>query len=268
MRAAALAILALSIVSTSGGQHRLDPVARASGGVWLREGGDPWAVLGAAPLLATVSGLAFGIASFPSPWGLGELSGHAAALAFPVGPGAIGFALSRTGFELLSETTFNLGFGGRAGIVRYGMTARLRALRIERYGSAGIPGVDAAVVIETAGWFRWGIRVTDVVRMPVGRSGERTREGASLALTIGPPGGPSVSMQLGRDADGPLSTGAGFSYGRGGAVALFAGTSGAFDRIHCGLEVRPGAVSVGYGALVHPDLGLSHSIWIGFGGAP
>lgn len=268
MRAASLAILALSIVTPAGGQHRLDPVARASGGVWLRGGGDPWAVLGAAPLLATAHGAQSGIASFPAPWGLPELSGYAAVFALPAGPGAIGVGLTRTGFDLLSETTVSLAFGGRAGIVLYGLTARYRALRIERYGSAWIPGVDAAVVIGAAGWFSWGIRVSDIIRVPVGKTGERTREGVSLALNLGSPGGPVLAMQLGREEDGPLSTSAGLSYGRGDALALLLGTSGAFDRIHCGLEITPGPISVGYGALVHPVLGVSHSVWIGFGTAP
>lgn len=268
MRAASLAILALSIVTQAGGQHRLDPVARASGGVWLRGGGDPWAVLGAAPLLATAPGARFGIASFPAPWGLPELSGHAAVFALPAGPGAIGLALTRTGFDLLSETTLSLAFGGRAGIVCYGLTARYRALRIERHGSAWIPGVDAAVVIGAAGWLSWGIRVIDAISAPVGRTGERTREGVSLALNVGPPGGPILAMQLGREVDGQFSTSAGLSYGRGEALALLLGTSGALDRIHCGLEITPGPVNVGYGALVHPVLGVSHSVWVGFGAAP
>ncbi len=261
MRKAVLALLTLSLVPVVTGQHRFDPVARSAGGVWLREGGDPWCTLGAPALLSSVRRMQGGLAHFPAPWGIGELSGSAAVLAIPAGPGGIGLSVTRFGFDLYAETNLGVAYGGSAGILLYGIGARYRHLRIERYGSAGVPCIDAAVVIVTGDWFRWGIRITDVNRPALGRTGERVRESVSLAVAFFPPGAPSLAFQAERDELGSFSTKAGVSY-KGEILSVRFGMSGSFTRIHCGLEVTPGGLGIGYGVVVHPELGWSHSAWL------
>ena len=152
MRIAAWAVLTLSFSHLAAGQHRLDPVARSAGGVWLRGGGDPWCVLGAPPLLASVRRTTVGLAHFPSPWGLDELSGSVAVIAVPAGGGALGASLARSGFDLFAETYLGIAYGGATGALRYGITARYRHLRIERYGSTGIPSI--AAVPCSGGWLQ------------------------------------------------------------------------------------------------------------------
>ena len=69
-------------------QQSFDPVSRAAGGIWLRNGADPWCALTAPPLLASVRGVTGGAAYFPSAWGLGPLTASSAVVAVPAGVGA------------------------------------------------------------------------------------------------------------------------------------------------------------------------------------
>ncbi len=243
-------------------QHRFDPVARSAGGVWIREGGDPWCVLGSAPLLASVSSISAGLAHFPSPWGVAELAGSAAVIAVPAGPGVLGASVTHSAFELYAETDLGVAYGAAVGALVYGVTARYRYLRIERYGSTGFASVDASVVITTGEWFRWGLRITDLNRPVIGNTGERVREAASVAAALSLPDAPQLLLEAERDGLGFFTSRVGIVHAVGELLTARFGMSGSFTRIHCGLEVMPGGMGFGYGVVVHPELGWSHSLWL------
>lgn len=267
MRLLAMALSTLLLFRPAGAQTTLDPVSRSAGGVWLREGGDPWCALSAPPLLGSVRGFTAGFAHFPSAWGLGPLTSSALAAAVPAGPGVAGFSLTRFGAGLYSETEAGIAWGASAGAFRYGAALRVRHLWIERYGTALTPRADVAVAVSTGNWFTWGVRVTDLNRGAVGRSGERLPQGVSIAAAMLPPGFPGLLLQAGNDEGGGVTFRAGFSFDVR-PVAVRAGTSGSFDRIHAGVGLPAGRFVAGYGVVVHPVLGWSHSFWLAMGGEP
>jgi hypothetical protein len=264
MRITASLLLLCSFAAGLSGQHRFDPVARSAGGVWIREAGDAWAALGSPPLLSEVRAPAGGAVHLPAPWGLRELSGSAVVVASPLGPGGAGLTLSRFGFDLYSETAVGIAYGAGAGALLFGAAARYTRLAISRYGSAGIVAFDAAVVVVTASWFRWGIRITDLNRPAVGATGERLRESAGFAAAVRLPGGASFLAEACRDDAGSFAGRAGLSW-NGRPVFAAVGASGGFDRIHCGIGLTAGPAGFGYGVVVHPELGWSHALWLSMG---
>jgi hypothetical protein len=266
LRLHALALTTLLIFPPAGAQMTFDPVSRSAGGVWLREGGDPWCALSAPPLLFYVSGFTAGFAHFPSGWGLVPLTATALVAAVPAGPGVAGFSLTRFGAGLYSETEAGVAWGGSAGVFRYGASFKVRHLSIERYGTALTPRLDLAAAAATD-WFTCGVRVTDVNRGAVGGSGERLRQGVSIAAAMLPRGMPGLLLQAGNDEGTGISVRAGLSFVLM-PVAIRAGTSGSFDRIHAGVDLPAGRFTAGYGVVVHPVLGWSHSFSLTLGGDP
>ena len=264
MRRQALALLTLVILPSLRAQQSFDPVSRSAGGIWLRNGADPWCAITAPPLLASVRGVNGGAAYFPSAWGLGPLTASSAVVAVPAGVGAVGFALTRYGTGAYRETGLGIAWGSAKGALLFGATVRLRHLAIDRYGSAWTPGLDFAAVVTTGDWFRCGIRVTDLNRGALGRSGERLRQGLSLAASAVAPGFPGLLLQAGNDDGGAFSVRAAITL-EAEPVVLRAGASGSFSRIHAGIEYPAGRFVAGYGVVVHPVLGWSHAFWISAG---
>jgi hypothetical protein len=265
MRHAVSALLTLLLIHPIHAQLSFDPVSRAAGGVWLREGGDPWCAVSAPPLLRSVQAFGAGFAHFPSAWGLGPLTSSAAAAAMPAGPGVVGVSLTRFGSDLYCETEGGIAWGASAGALLYGAALRLRHLSIERYGSAWTPRVDLAAAVATAEWFLWGVRVTDVNRGPVGRSGERLRQGIAIAAAFIPRGLPGLFLQAENDGGSGFSVRAGVSLDVR-TVSVRAGTSDSFTRIHAGFALPAGRFVFGYGIVAHPVLGWSHGFWLSAGG--
>jgi hypothetical protein len=276
MRFRALALSTVFLCPLIAAQPAFDPVSRSGGGVWLREGGDVWCALSAPALLyrirpdttrqapVSAGGFAAGFAHYPSAWGLGPLGGSAAAAAMRVGPGAVGLTLTRFGSALYSETEAGVAWGASAGALSYGATVRIRHLAIERYGTAWTPRVDLTAALETADWFLWGIRLSDVNRGPVGRTGERLNQVVALAAAFLPRGLPAFFFQAANEEGDGLLVRAGISL-EVRPVAVRAGASGSFTRLHAGLDLPVGIFVIGYGVVAHPVLGWSHAFWLSTG---
>lgn len=261
MRESLLAILVLSSSCILWARQSHDPVSRSLGGVWLRPGNDPWVTLDAPSLLASAKGLQAGFAHYPAMWGLRSLGASAFAAAFPVSPGGVGIAITRFGGESYSETEAVVAWGMASGALESGVDLRLRHLSIPGYGHATTPRLDVAAALHLHAWLRCGIRVCDLNRGPVGRSGERLAQRVSVAVALHPPGLPALLVQADGEGEGGPAFRAGISLG--GEVFTFrAGASGSFTRIHTGLSITTGRFTAGYGIVVHPVLGWSHSFWI------
>jgi hypothetical protein len=267
VRRSAIALLALLVPRPLEAQLTFDPVSRSAGGVWLRKGGDPWCALSAPPLLGSIARLTAGFAHFPSAWGLGPLTSSAAVAALPAAGGGVGFTVTRFGGRLYSETEAGIAWGSSAGAFLYGAALRLRYLSIERYGSALTPRLDLAAAVATGEWLVWGLRITDVNRGAIGRSGERLRQGVALAASFGPGGLPCFLFQAGSGDGEDFSVSAALSYDVR-PFSLIAGASGSFGRLHAGAQWTAGGFNFGYGVVVHPVLGWSHSFWVAAGVDP
>jgi hypothetical protein len=267
VRLSALALLTLIAVRASDAQLTFDPVSRSAGGIWLRKGGDPWCALSAPPLLHSIGTFTAGFAHFPSAWGLAPLTSSAAVAALPAGSGGVGFSLTRFGGRLYSESEAGIAWGASAGRFLYGAALRIRHLSIERYGSALTPRLDIAAAVATGGWLLWGVRVTDVNRGAIGRSGERLRQGLAAAAALEPEGLPGLLLQAGNAGGDDFSLSAALSYDAP-PLSLLAGASGSFSRLHAGAYCTTGRFVFGYGVVVHPVLGWSHSFWVAAGVDP
>lgn len=261
-----LAALLFCIARPAAGQLPLDPVSRSSAGIWVRPVGDHWCVLGAPPLLSAARAPSAGFAHYPSAWGLPALTASAAAATFPAGPGWLGVSASRFGAGPYTETEFGAGYGLARATLRIGASLRIRRLAIERYGSALTPRLDAAAVLHTGEWLLLGFRMTDLNRGSIGGTGERLREGLTLAAAVTPRGIPSLLLQLGGEGEGGAPTVAAAIAGEAPPLSFTAGASGSFTTIHSGLRLSAGALGLGYGVTVHPVLGWSHAFWFDIGG--
>src|SRR3990172_4958888 len=162
LKIATMFIICAAWAVTARSQERFDPVGEAGGGVWLRQGWDPWCVLDAQALLSPAGHARLGVAHSPGAFGLGELSASAAAVAFPLGAGGAGVAVTRFGYALYSEHSGVIAFGGGTGPMRFGAGIRYTRISIRGYGSTGMAGLDFTVLVAPLQWMRCGLRLTDV----------------------------------------------------------------------------------------------------------
>ncbi len=245
-------------------QERFDPVAVSGGGVWIRQGSDPWCVLDAQPLLSFVGSPRFGVAYSPGVFELGELAASAVTFVFPVPSGGAGVALTRFGFDLYNEYTGAVAWGAGTGPLRYGGSLRYRRIAIRGYGSAGVVTADLGGLLVPASWFRAGVRLTDVTRPSLGGSGERVPAGVNVAVMFILPGLLDCSIQAGQDAVGEISGSAAVSVRCTRWMLLRGGASGDFGRLHGGIILDGGVASVGYAFSLDPLLGLSQMFSLTF----
>jgi len=245
-------------------QERFDPVAVSGGGVWIRQGPDPWCVLDAQPLLSFVGSQRVGVAHSPGAFELRELAASAVTFVFPVPSGGAGVALTRFGFDLYSEYSCAVSWGGGNGPLRFGGSLRYRRIAIRRYGSAGVVTADVGGLLVPVSWFRAGVRLTDVTRPPMGGSGERVHAGVSMAVMFILQGLLDCSIQAGQDAVGEISCSAAVSVRCTRWMLLRGGASGDFGRIHAGIFVDGERAGVGYAFSLDPLLGLSQMFSLTF----
>jgi hypothetical protein len=241
-----------------GAQERFDPVAFSAGGVWIRDGGDPWCVLDAQTNLAAVASPRVGVVYMPGAFLLSDLEASALTFVFPLPPGGAGIALTRFGSEIYSEQAGVIAWGGGSLPLRYGAALRYTRFAIHGYGSAGVVSADAAVLIAPLPWMRAGVRLTDINRPPLGASGERLPSTLSIAAMATLPGFLDVSAQVGEDTGGELSARGGLSIRCSPWMLLRCGASENFRRLHAGLDLD------GYGLTVDPVLGWSHCFSLTF----
>ncbi|HLB00130.1 MAG TPA: hypothetical protein VJO14_01975 [Bacteroidota bacterium] len=258
LKIATMFIICAAWAVTARSQERFDPVAEAGGGVWLRQGWDPWCVLDAQALLSPAGHARLGVAHSPGAFGLGELSASAASVAFPLGAGGAGVAVTRFGYDLYSEHSGVIAFGGGTGPMRFGAGIRYTRISIRGYGSTGMAGLDFTVLVAPLQWMRCGLRLTDVNRPRIGSSGERARATVSMAIAVLISRGLDCSLQAERNVRGRFAVRAGLAVRTSARMIVRCGASEDFGRIHAGVELSGVPAGVGYSVSVDPLLGWSH----------
>ena len=241
-----------------------DPVALARGGTWRRARADLWAVISCQPLLADIGGFSAGIFHSPGLFGLPELSGSAAALAFRMGPGGAGFALTHFGYPLYREIDLGAAYGAGAGPVRLGAGLRVRHLSIAGYGSAVTLAVDGGLIVRPDSVLRVGMMVENANRPSKGASGERSGPDLSAECVFLPPGPLEISLHAGNGYGGSFDYRAGITGRLPNGFTVMCGVSARLASLHAGMETEVSGVRFSYGVFTHTDLGWTHFLAVAF----
>ncbi len=199
----------------------------------------------------------------PSRFGMTELG----AMAIEWNQGFSGFtagaALQRFGYDVYSEHRLDVSAGMRVGGgLALGIRGVLHTVHIERYGSTAAAGLDAGLLFSPAERWHAGASVRHI-------AGGAFADGEELPLQMRLGVAWSVSnlrlaCDLEKDARYPLTVRTGVEFRPAKVLALRIGAVNTPATFTAGAGLLLSSVQAQYAVSVHPELGWTHSIGIGF----
>ena len=259
MRSVLLIILVVFETASAGFEHRdVGGRSRALGGAYTGLADDVWAVfcnVGGCSQL-TMNEVSFYYA--PQPFGLGELSYGAAALALPTSFGVVGISGSRYGFDLYREFSVGISFARKIDGVGIGISLNYYSVSIQNYGSAGTIGFDVGVHVPIIPGLSSGITIKNMNAPTIGISKEKLPQKFSMGVAYTPAQSISVAVDYQKETGFDASPRLGFEYRVIESVALRGGMSDEPSQSSCGIGFRYSTMELDYALSRHQDLGWSH----------
>jgi hypothetical protein len=195
----------------------------------------------------------------PTPFGLDELSRGALSFVQPMPFGTFALSAERYGFALYRETTFGLAFSNQVSrSVGVGLAVNYHSLSITGYGSAGMVGVNAGVLVALSDEIRWGVATTNLNSPAIGAARERLPQTYSTGLSYTPISNVTVAVDVVKDIRYPAMLKFGVEYTILDMVNLRGGTATEPSVMHAGLGVRYSFMSFDYAFVHHGELGTTH----------
>jgi hypothetical protein len=193
------------------------------------------------------------------PFGLSELAAWQMVGNHSWKNSGIGVALQRFGGAAFNETMVALGFA-RAISQEFvlGLTLRHGQVAIQRYGSAGTLLCDIGGQLRCSKQFRAGFVVRNALAARIGRCNEPLPQVLQCGLNLNFSPAAALCVDLYKERLLPLELRCGAEQQLGERLTLRAGFTTASLRLAAGFALRLHSLSIEYGAMTHPWLGLSH----------
>ena len=192
------------------------------------------------------------------PFGLGELSYGAAAIAFPTAIGVVGMSGSRYGFDLYREVSAGISFARNIAGAGLGVNVTYYAVTIRNYGSSGSVGIDLGVHLPVLPRLSSGIAIKNINAPAIGSANEKLPQMFSAGFAFAPSPPVTIAVDYQKETGFDASPKLGFEYRPVASVALRGGMSGEPSQSSCGIGFRYSAMELDYALSRHPDLGWSH----------
>lgn len=195
----------------------------------------------------------------PQPFGLNELAHGAFSFAEPAQVGTFAVSGNRLGFELYREVTLTGSFsttpsdGFHAGI-----NVNYFSLSIAGYGTAGVLGLDAGVLVELTGDVSWGARASNINSPTIGEAKERLPQVFAAGVSYKPLHEATLAVDFVKDIRYPVEVRMGLEYRLLDIVHLRAGSVTEPSSLHAGVGVAYQFLQLDYAITDHPDLGMTH----------
>ena len=247
---------------TAGGDLR-EPPPRSAG-----MGGSGCALPGAGfaslnPALITFEATGGAVWWTPSRFGVTELGAIAAEWNQGFSGISAGAALQRFGYDVYSEHRFDVSAGAWLGSgLALGMRGSLNTVHILRYGNAVAMSVDAGLHFSPASHWHAAAVIRNLAAEAFADD-----ESIPLQMRIGAAWTDErllLACDLEKDARYPLTVRAGVEFRPVPLLALRVGAVNTPALFTAGAGLLLSSVQAQYAVSVHPDLGWTHSIGIGF----
>lgn len=199
----------------------------------------------------------------PSRFGMTELGAIAAEWNQGFSGFSAGTALQRFGYDVYSEHRLDVSAGAQlGGGLALGIRGALNTVHIRRYGSAAAMAVDAGLHFSPASQWHAGAVIRNLA---AGRFADG--ESLPLQMRIGAAWTGErlhLTCDLEKDARYPLTVRAGVEFRPVPLLALRIGAVNTPALFTAGAGLLLSSMQMQYAVRVHPDLGWTHSIGIGF----
>jgi hypothetical protein len=193
------------------------------------------------------------------PFGLAELTAWQIGCSHSWRRSGLGLALQNFGYSLYRESSaaLALAYGFPSGL-NFGLTLRHTRIAIDRYGSAGAWLCDFGGQLRCSGRLRAGFFLRNLFAAALGRCREELPQSLQSGFAVTPSPATSLCIDLYMEKGLPLELRCGLEQVMGEWLALRAGFTSASQRLAAGFALRQKHLSIEYGAMTHPWLGLSH----------
>lgn len=200
----------------------------------------------------------------PRPFGLSELSTTAFAATYSTKIGALALAARKYGFDLYKEISGTLSYANLFLGINIGTNFHIHTLTIKGYGNDYTIGVDVGIMFPLAYNLLFGFSVKNMNAPTIGKLKEKLPQVFSFGTSYSPINNLVLLMDYEKEIifDGSLK--AGFEYWIFEFAALRFGINEKPSTISGGLGLKYSPLKIDYAIVSHQELGLTHSITIGF----
>ncbi len=214
-------------------------------------------------LLATVPSAGAVLQWTPSRFGLTELGDASAAWAQPFGAVTARLSVQHSGFDAYHELRTEAAAAGQvAPRLLLGAAAAMQHVSMARYGGGAAWGMDIGALLEFAPGLCCAAVAENVLQLPFA---EDERMPVRLRMGMGwDAGALRIAADLEKESRHALMVRLGVEYVFEHCFFLRAGVGTAPGEGAGGFGVRAGCWDIGYAVAVHPDLGWTHTVGIGF----
>lgn len=245
-------------------QTNLGSRPSALGGAFMGLSDDCWSIFYNPAGLSRINHNEAAVYYSPRPFGLNELSTTAFATNYSTKIGTFALAAKKYGFELYKEISGTLSYANSFLGINIGTGFHIHTLTIKGYGNDYTIGVDIGIMLPLAYNLLFGFSAKNINAPTIGRMKEKLPQVFSFGTSYSPINNLFLLMDYEKEImfDGSLK--AGFEYWVFEFGVLRLGVNEKPSTISGGLGLRYSSLKIDYAIISHQELGLTHSITIGF----
>ena len=229
--------------------------ATALGGAFTAVAGDLWAVSFNAGGLSRLRQDEVSLFYSPSPFGLPELSTHAAAVGICTSAGVLALSLRKFGYGFYQEFTAAISCARSIPRAGFGLTVNYHSARIARYGSAGTIAIDAGIQVDASRRLAFGVCVKNANAAAIGASREPLPQVHAVGVSYAPADDIVLALDLRKESGFDAAARFGLEYWIAYPIALRGGFSDVTSAYTGGVGIRSGLLRIDYAFTAHQDLG-------------
>ncbi len=245
-------------------QTNLGSRSNAIGGAFVGLSDDCWGIFYNPAGLSRLIHNEAAVYYSPRPFGLNELSTTALAANYSTKFGTFALAAKKYGFELYKEISGTLSYANSFLGINIGTSFHIHTLTIKGYGNDFTIGVDIGIMFPLAYNLLFGFSAQNINVPTIGRIKEKLPQVFSFGTSYSPINNLFLLMDYEKEImfDGTVK--AGFEYWLFEFTALRFGVNEKPSTISAGLGLKYSSMKIDYAIISHQELGLTHSITIGF----
>lgn len=245
-------------------QTNLGSRANALGGASVGLSDDCWSIFyNPAGLYSLMHNEAAAFYS-PRPFGLSELSTTAFVANYSTNFGMFALAAKKYGFDLYKEISGTLSYSNLFFGIKIGTNFHIHTLTIKGYGNDYTIGMDVGIMFPLANNLLLGFSAKNINAPTIGRMKEKLPQIFLFGTSYSPINNVFLLIDYEKEImfDGSLK--AGFEYWVFEFGALRFGVNSKPSTVSAGLGLKYLSMKIDYAIISHQELGLTHSITIGY----
>lgn len=245
-------------------QTNIGSRANAIGGAFVGLSDDCWGIFYNPAGLSRLIHNEAAVYYSPRPFGLSELSTTALAFNYYITYGTFAFAAKKYGFELYKEISGTLSFANSILGINIGTSFHVHTLTIKGYGNDYTIGIDLGIIFPLASNLLFGCSAKNINAPTIGQKKEKLPQLFSFGTSYSPVNNLLLLLDYEKEIMFDGSIKAGIEYRVFDFGALRFGVNEKPSSVSAGLGLKYSSLKIDYAFINHQELGLTHSITIGF----